>query len=198
MQGHAPIHVRKLFQRSCDNVGSESAEGSPWNCSHRASSIDIGWANFEHYLCTSFQCSSRLAFCIVKKSVSMTSVELRYSVAQRAIKRFAKHFASEAVIHGLRCEARRSQCNNWISRQTVAKGVTSNSGGDSKIVWLVLPGHPALRGFREIERALSSLQMDSLWSSAWKSAWHGPAPVIIISWKKLLASFSFNLSVYWR
>ena len=129
------IHVRKLFKRSCDNVGSETAQGSPWNCSHRASSIDIGWANFEHYLCTSFQCSSRLAFCIVKKSVSMTSVELRYSVAQRAIERFAKHFASEAVIHGLRCEARRWQCNDWISRQTVAKGVTSNSGGDSKIVW---------------------------------------------------------------
>ena len=123
---------------------------------------------------------------LLRNQLSMTSVELRYSVAQRAIERFAKHFASEAVIHGLRCEARRWQCNNWISGQTVAKGVTSNSGGDSKIVWLVLPGHPALRGFREIERALSNLQMDSLWSSAWRSAWQGPAPAIRISWKNCL------------
>ena len=68
------INVRKLFKRSCDNVGSETAQGSPWNCSHRASSIDIGWANFEHYLCTSFQCSSRLAFSIVKESVEYAAV----------------------------------------------------------------------------------------------------------------------------
>ena len=123
---------------------------------------------------------------LLRNQLGMTSVELRYSVAQRAIERFAKHFASEAVIHGLRCEAQRWQSNNWVSRHTVAKGVTSNSGGDSKIVWLVLPGHPALRGFREIERALRNLQMDSLWSSAWRSAWQGPAPAIRISWKSCL------------
>ena len=123
---------------------------------------------------------------LLRNQLSMTSVELRRSVAHRAIERFAKHFASEAVIHSLRCEAQRWQSNDWISRHTVAKGVTSNSGGDSKIVWLVLPGHPALRGFREIERALSNLQMDSLWSSAWNSAWQGPAPSIRISWRNCL------------
>ena len=57
---------------------------------------------------------------MLRNQLSMTSVELREEVAQRAIDRFTRHFASDAVIQALRYEALQWRFNDWMCRNVLS------------------------------------------------------------------------------
>jgi hypothetical protein len=123
---------------------------------------------------------------LLRNQLSMTSVELREEGAQRAIDRFTRHFASDAVIQVLRYEALKWRSNDWMCRNALSAGGRKLNKSSSSIAWLVVPGHPALRCFKEINRVINALQRDSFWASAWRSLWQCPSPIIKLSWRNCL------------
>jgi len=124
---------------------------------------------------------------LLRNQLSMTSVGLREEVAQRAIDRFTRHFASDGVIQALRYEALKWRSNDWMCRNVLPADCRKLNQISSSIAWLVLPGHPALRKFREIDRVINALQKDKFWFSAWRSGWQGPSPTIRLSWRNCLS-----------